>query len=183
MSETIPEYIERERTARGWRRSDLARAIGYENLSKGSRRIQELEEAGICDRRLLEKIVAALGLDPVKVNEIIDEDHRQAVQAWQEWADEPVPALMIWKAMPSIWLNKHVPDGATQQQMLDLAREASRVGSKAAVLIPSRRLRINFHDGELTGWIEVKPTTPAPPHIRINGRPFPLEFTGEVPTA
>lgn len=71
MKNILGEYMLAARTARGMKRSDLARLMGFENINKASAKITQVERGLMPDGELLEKLIVALRLDRAEVTRLV----------------------------------------------------------------------------------------------------------------
>src|SRR5690242_14922814 len=72
-------YLAEQRKSRRLSREQLARRIGYQNLAKGARRLQDLEENGRTIENLLGQVVKALELDPQHVVGLVEQDRQEDI--------------------------------------------------------------------------------------------------------
>jgi transcriptional regulator with XRE-family HTH domain len=86
----LSSHFKSQRLASDLSPCDLAKLVGYKNVAKGANRIVQFEREGIIKEDLLIKIAEALEIDWAMVEELADEDRRQQVEEWNEWADTPV---------------------------------------------------------------------------------------------
>ena len=163
MRSHLGKYVRCQRERQGLNRGQLARSLGYRNIAKGIRRIQDLEIQGACEARLWEKIQHILCLNS-------DEIERTAKEDWadyQAWLDEPVPMELVVRLIPAVYLNVRLPEEASSDEAkaeayaCGIARERNR----KACLVVSRRLSI---------WIDKKGdvTSRSRPSLGRANRPY-----------
>jgi len=70
----LGQYVRQRREAMGLNRGQLAARIGYRNLTKGIRRIMNLESYGACREEFLREVQRILGLDDEQVRLAIRQD-------------------------------------------------------------------------------------------------------------
>jgi hypothetical protein len=75
---TLGSFIRARRIGRGLSLGQLARLVGYRNISKGARRLACLEHTGTATPVLLVNVAEALALDWTTVERLAEED-RQAL--------------------------------------------------------------------------------------------------------
>lgn len=177
----IGELIAAERVRRGWRFGDLARACGATTARQTSRIAQRLvlfERESVRDRALLRKVVVALDLDPVIVNELLRRQHEEELAEWNAWADEPVPMKVHVRPFAGFWYGQALPDEIEGDELraIEYAR-AMTVGRQdmRVVLALSRRRSITFARGEMVGTTEAKPNVTVTPHVKIGGKSVVFE--------
>jgi hypothetical protein len=135
-------YLAEQRRARHLNSHELARLVGYDNLTKGARRILALERDGVTVPGLLDKIVDALLLDRDHVFSLMDEDRREFQAAWEQWADEPVPPQLRRRWMAAVWGRVPMPTGLTRGEAVEFAQVRAVEEERTFVLIWSRREEI-----------------------------------------
>lgn len=136
MESQLGNYAREERKKRGLRLQTLAGLIGYENLNKGARRIEQLEKQGICDPDLFQKIVQVLKLDPKEIEVRIEMDQRD----FEKYLDEPVPMEMIVRLMAAIYALHPLPEEVkTQDQAMEYAVDYAKKHHMKVCLVLSRR--------------------------------------------
>lgn len=181
----IGELIAHERIRRGWRFGDLARACGATAARQTSRIAQRLvlfERESVRDRALLQRVVDALDLDPVVVNELLRRQHEEELAEWKAWADEPVPMKLHVRPFAGFWYGQPLPDEIEGDELraiqyarqMTVGREDMRV-----VLALSRRRSITFARGEIVATTEAKPNITAMPHVKIGGKCVVFEATNQ----
>ena len=78
---------------------DLARQLGYENVTKGANKVIKFERDGNIRPDLFRKLAAVL--------EISDDDIRRCIEAdkaeWEAWADEPIEPHLVARIMPAVY--------------------------------------------------------------------------------
>lgn len=181
----IGELIAHERIRRNWRFGALARACGAATARQTSRIAQRLvlfEREGVRDRALLQRVVVALDLDPVIVNELLRRQHEEELAEWNAWADEPVPIKLHVRPFAGFWYGQPLPDEIEGDELraiqyarqMTVGREDMRV-----VLALSRRRSITFARGEIVTTTEAKPNITAMPHVKIGGKSVVFEATNQ----
>lgn len=136
MESQLGRYVTEEREKRGWSRQKLAGRIGYQNLNKGARRIEQLEKQGTCDAELFSKIVEALELDSRTIQEKIELDQK----AFDAFLDEPVPMEMIVRSMAAVYVRHPLPEAVkTREQAIAYACEYAKTRCLKVCLVLSRR--------------------------------------------
>ncbi|HEX7152257.1 MAG TPA: hypothetical protein VF618_12285 [Thermoanaerobaculia bacterium] len=177
----VGELIAAERIRRGWRFGDLARACGATTARQTSRIAQRLvlfERESVRDRALLQRVVVALDLDPVVVNELLRRQHDEELAEWNAWADEPVPMKVHIRPFAGFWYGQSLPDEIEGDELraIEYVR-AMTVGRQdmRVVLALSRRRSITFARGEMVGTTEAKPNVTVTPHVKIGGKSVVFE--------
>lgn len=76
----LNKLVEEHLGSTGYSKSDLARALGFQNVGKGVRRIDQFLETGVPNEFLVEHLGEALGLEPEDYQALL-EQHREELQA------------------------------------------------------------------------------------------------------
>ena len=176
MATHLGSFLKARREERGWTLGETARHLGYTNVSKGARRVHLMEEGESAAHDLLAKLVPLLGIEPGQVEELIAQDRREHVAAWERWADEPAPVQIIVRCIPGVFGNHSVPaELKTPEEAVAYAQEyARRVGKKVFVVL-SRRLTVSINDdGQVTGRLEATPDSDPRPAMRVGNKRFVL---------
>jgi hypothetical protein len=106
MRSNLGIYVEDARRGKNLSRQVLAGRIGYKNLNKGARRIEQLEQQGAVDENLMHKIITELELDPTEIEAKIELDRK----AFQSFLDEPVPMQMTVRHMAAVYSSHPLPE-------------------------------------------------------------------------
>ncbi len=165
-SNYVGELIHAARIDRSMTFGDLARACGATTAKQTSRiahRLVLFEREGVRDRRLLQKVIAALDLDPAVVVELLDRQHVEELEEWNRWADEPVEIELHVVPFGGFAFRYQLPEGSDDLTAFRLAKELTRGREQMrAVVAVSRRLSFVFERGVLTQRIEAAPGRSVP---------------------
>jgi len=179
----VGELIHKARIGRSMTFGDLARACGAATAKVTSRISQRLvlfERESVGDRKLLQKVIAVLDLDPQLVVELLNRQRVEELEAWNRWADEPVSMELHVRPFGGFWYRHQLPVEIMidELQAIDYARRmtAGREGLRT-VLAVNRRRSIIFARGEVVETIEATPERPMIPFVTIGGRR--IQFEGE----
>jgi len=74
MPTNLGNYFRQQRIEQGVPLQELARKVGYKNVSKGANRIVAFEKAGMVKDELLINLAEVLGIDLPKIEELMDQD-------------------------------------------------------------------------------------------------------------
>ena len=140
MTSHLGKYVRRQRERQGLNRGQLARSLGYRNISKGVRRILDLETQGSCAARLWARVQDVLGLDQSDIEHAASQDWAD----YQAWLDQPVPMELVLKLIPAVYLNVRLPAEARSDEVKaeTYACEVAEARKLKACLVVSRRLSI-----------------------------------------
>ncbi len=132
--------------------AQLARMVGYTNLSKGYRRIDLFERTGRCHPVLFARLTAALGIDETTRNRLAYEDYREWLAAP---ANPPTPYMMRTGLRGCLGLP---PEATTVEEMERYVADYAREHGVAACLVLNKRIVVRFDkDGTLQGIGEAYP--------------------------
>lgn len=86
-----------ERIQRGMSLVQLAKLVGYRNISKGVRGLTRLEVEGAFKEKddLLVRVVEALGVELPVAQHLLEQDQQEHLRAWEAWVSEPFPMRLI----------------------------------------------------------------------------------------
>ncbi len=116
MVKLTGKYFKEQRLKQGLNTAELARLMGYKNVSKGMNRIIDLERENIIIPEVLKRIVEALNLDHDHVNNLIKKDRDEDKRKFEEWVNEPVEMYYIMRLMPTIYLSYDLPTNINTEE-------------------------------------------------------------------
>ena len=165
MATKLSDYFRIQRQELGLRLDDVAGRMGYGNLVRAAKKISRFEERGDISFALFTKLMAALDMDEATIHRLMEEDRRELVRRWNEWANQPITPHLIVCLVPGFFLGQHIPEGvATPQEMEKYASRLAESTGNTVWLILSRRLSIRFgEDGIRRAVSEASPTEPCEP--------------------
>jgi transcriptional regulator with XRE-family HTH domain len=174
MNNHLGEYIKHRREQLGFRRSAVAKLLGYENLNKGSRRVHSIEEGRWVSRDFLMRLIGILQIEPQVIEDLIARDRQEYVEQWNRWADEPVPMHAAVRYIPGFFAGIDLPgDVTTPEQALAWAVETARQKQKKVILVISRRVSWTVHEnGVADGPFNATPDSNAMPWMALGKSPF-----------
>ena len=178
MSTHLSNFFKQKRIALGLRLPDVARRCGYQNVSKGSNRIDRFEQTGDVHPILYVKLAAALGIDAETCDRLNGEDARQARREWLEYINTPIESHIVFRAIPGVFIGKDLPEGCeTIEEMEEAASDFARRSGTLMWLIVSRKLTIRFDtDGSKMSVEEATPDHPNSPSMRLKKGRTPFLF-------
>ena len=167
MATNLSTYFRTQRQQLGLRLDDVARRMGYGNLVRAAKKIARFEERGDVSFALFTKLAAILDIEEGAVHRLMEEDRRDLVRRWNEWANQPITPHLIVRLAPGFFLGQHIPEGvATPQEMENNASRLAESTGNTVWLILSRRLSIRFdEDGISRAVSEASPTEPCEPFV------------------
>jgi transcriptional regulator with XRE-family HTH domain len=174
----VGSFFKARRMEKGWAVADLARNIGYKNVTKGANRIHRLEQRGTIPDELLPKLMDALEIDSVTLQKLKEEDRRAYVKQWETWADEPAPIQVVARVMPAMYQDVELPPGAnTEEAAVAFAQALARQDQSQVFVILSRRktLLIN-EEGLIVHTAEATPDFDPRPYSQVGNKKFFYRF-------
>jgi transcriptional regulator with XRE-family HTH domain len=120
----VGDLLRTARESRGWSFGDLAAAIGMRRAKAW--KLANLER-GRFDRRLLDRVVPVLELDPVALQNALDdlerrwveEDQRAREEADRRWVADWKGPFYRWKAMVGVGVTEYVPADLTTEEEIE----------------------------------------------------------------
>ena len=109
MSTNLSTYFRQRRLALGLRPGEVVCRMGYKSIAGTTNKIVLFEERGNVRPDLFEKLKAALEIDDATVERLIEQDHREFVQRWNVWADQPIEPHLVFRAMPGVYFRQEIP--------------------------------------------------------------------------
>jgi hypothetical protein len=181
----VGAYLNTTRVSRGWSFGQLARAVGAVTPKQTSRIAQRLvafERQGVRDRKLLQKVVAALDLDATIINEQLRRQRAEELTEWTAWADEPVPIELHVIPFPGFAFRQQLPDdiAADEKRSIDFAKRMTkgRHGIRVVVALDRRR-SLTFARGEIVATRDASPNVSVTPFVTIGGQRVLFHATGD----
>lgn len=174
MNNHLGEYLKARREELGLRRSDVAKRLGYENINKGSARLYSVEEGRWSTHDFLLRLIGVLQIEPQVIQDLIDRDRQEYVDAWNRWADQFQPMHAAVRYVPGFFAGIDLPKGVvTPEQGLAWAVSTAQRLNKKVVLVVSRRVSWTIHeDGRADGPFHATPDDNAIPWMALGKTPF-----------
>ena len=165
----LGNYFYEQRTGQGFSRGQLARIVGYRNISKGANRIARFEREGIVTDDLLAALADALGIDYPTVERLIEQDRQEHLQAWDAWVSQIVPIQLVVRYMAAVYGSVKTPgDITTPEQAEAFACDYARKHRVRVCIILSRRQSVWIDEGGLVyARTEATPEKPNMPWMQI----------------
>jgi hypothetical protein len=132
--------------------AQLAKIVGYTNVSKGYRKIDDFERTGQCHPDLFAKLSAALGIDEATRNRLAYEDYKDWLRTS---ANPPTPYMLRPGLRGCIGLPQEV---TTVEEMERYAADYARRHNVPVCLVLDKRIYVRFGaDGSLLDIGEALP--------------------------
>ncbi len=152
MTTHMARYFQKRRGELRLSLAQLARIVGYANVSKGYRKIDAFERTGRCHPILYSKLTAALEIDRRTQDRLAYEDYK-------EWlavpANPPTPYLLRSPIRGCLGVPAHLK---TVEEMEEYAADHARRHGAPVTLVVDNRIRLRFTaDGSLDQVTEATP--------------------------
>jgi len=169
---TLGQLIREARFSRGLTLGEIARLLGAttpKRISKVAAEIFACEQTGSPPRpELLSRVIDVLGIEPVTVKEIVDDQQRRDREQWELWASEVVRPYALRKLMATIWIRSEIPDALLEDRVALIRFASELTEGKFVALKLSRRETLWFDpDGNLHASEVAEFERPSRPQVRI----------------
>jgi hypothetical protein len=182
MATQLSNYFRQQRIRLGFRHGDVARLMGYKSIVGTANKIVMFEERGDIRHDLFTKLAGVLGIDEGTISELVEQDRREFVQQWNEWANQPIEPHLVFRAIPGVYFRQEIAEGVeTPEAMERYAAAFAKEYQKKVWLVLSRRLTIFF--GEDGGKRQVQEAVPGrcnSPYMCVGGSKRKFLFTGAM---
>lgn len=180
MINHLGKYFREQRVQQDLSLGQLARMVGYNNLSKGSNKIVRFEREGVITEELLARLADVLHIDFATVESLIEQDRQDRLRQWEEWVSQPVPMQLIAKIIPAVYSGVSLPkEIITPEQAEAFAVEYARQNRRQVCLALSRRLSVWIDaEGNVYARTTATPDEPNVPFMQLkgSGRRFLFKF-------
>jgi transcriptional regulator with XRE-family HTH domain len=170
----LSKFFHSLRLTKGLSLGQLARLIGYRNISKGANRIRAFENSGAAHPELFAKLAAALEIDQATIDQLANEDRRD----WNEWANEPIKPSLVIRLMAAIYVTRNLPtEIQNAKEAIAWAAEVAKDDRKRCCLVLSRRISFWFAaDGTVEQVTEAVPGEINTPAMFLGSKTRPCLF-------
>jgi hypothetical protein len=154
--------------------------MGYKSIAGTANKIVMFEERGDVRADLFEKLKGALGIDDATAERLVEEDRREFVEKWNEWASQPVGPHLVFRAIPGVFFEQEIADGVeTPEAMERYAADFAKRSGKKVWLVLSRRLTIFFDEEGVKKEVqEAAPGRCNGPYMCVGSSKRKFLFTG-----
>jgi len=131
---------------------------------------------------LLIKLAKALEINWATVEELAEQDRQEHIEAWNKWADKPVPMRLVIKWIPAVYSERLLPEEITTPEEAEgYACDQARQLKKYVCLVVSRRKSVWIDaDGIVLRRTEATPFGgPNEPWMELKGKRFLLDLDPE----
>lgn len=178
MRNHLSQYFRSKRLKKRLTLGQLARMVGYQNLSKGANRIQRFERGGTIHKDLLGKLMDALQVDNATAQELAEKDRQEYLSGWEAWVSEPVPIQVVVRIMPAIYSTVSLPPHVTSSdEIITFAQDLARLRRMRVFVHLSRRKTVHIdEEGRIIGTEEATPDFDPRPFSQIGNKKFLFQF-------
>jgi transcriptional regulator with XRE-family HTH domain len=171
-------FFRSRRVERGLTTGQLARLLGYRNLTRGCNRIQKFEAGGKVSPDMLARLSSALEVTPDEIRRSLSEDYRE----WLAWSNEPMRPYAVIRHLACVYQRIELPDDARDPEAAEaFAARLARERIRMVCLVLNRRLSIGFDaTGNESQRLEATPEMPCEPYVEIGGRRYLFNFAGDT---
>jgi hypothetical protein len=172
MPTHLAEHFHQQRLCRGLSLGQLARLVGYRNVSRGANRIQTFEQRGEVHPDLLSKLCDVLCVHRASVEMLLENDRRDFFEEWIVWANQPINPHIVVRLIPAFYITEPLPEGITSQERAEIfASERARHWKRKCCLVLTRRYSVWFDEqGIVYERTEALPGEPNTPYLRLGRR-------------
>lgn len=176
-SNHLGRYVRSRRLGRGLSLGGTARRLGYRNINKGARRIQQLEDTGTYTEDLLERLMPVFGVDRSVVQEFLERDRAEYLHKWEQWVNESVPIRLVVRYMPAVYGERRLPpEITTPEQAIAYGQELARTMRLRVYVELSRRVTVYIDEDGTARQVEAAPEHDPRPFMQVGKQRFRLEF-------
>ncbi len=152
MTTHVAAYFKERRLENGLSLAQLARMVGYANVSKGYRKIDAFERTGECHPLLFAKLMEVLQIDEKTRMQAAYEDYKDWLTSP---ANPPTPYMLRSPIRGCIGVPEELE---TVEEMEQFAADYARRGGWSVCLVLNNRITMVFSpDGSLRDIIEAVP--------------------------
>ncbi|MBN9519773.1 helix-turn-helix domain-containing protein [bacterium] len=184
MTNYVGEWFSGIRGERGWSLAEVARRLGYTNISKCANKVLRLEREGVADDHFVRRLAAVLGISDGVVAYLCRADRLAYERAWREWADQPVPVRVVVRAVPGFMVELAVTVDVTRpEEVVAFGRAYAARHHKKVFVVLSRRRTVGITEsGEIDGTFEATPESDPCPGMSVGRVKFLFRLGGTPST-
>lgn len=173
MPTHLSRFFQKQRLERKLKPGQLAALAGCVNISKNGGRIKEFEETGDISKDLLFRLINAFEVDLATIEQLIEQDRQEYLEAWSKWVDTPVAPYGVVRWMATVYQHVKLPQGITLEDAEALVKDMAMNRAKRCCLVWNRRLTVWFdREGGIEGRTEATPGQSNCPYTQIGRRSF-----------
>lgn len=180
MTNHMGEWFWSVRGGHQWPPVEVARRLGYSNVSKACNKVLRVEREGVADADFLRRLAVVLGISEGVVVYLTRQDRLAYLRAWEEWASLPMPVRIVMRAVPGFMVEMALPAGVVtpEQAVAHGQAVAARYHAKVFVVL-SRRESVGITQaGEINGRFHTRPDTDPCPLVSLSRQKFLFRVGG-----
>ncbi len=178
MSNHLAACFKKRRIEKGYQFGQLARLVGYKNVTGGSNKIQKFEREGVIHETLFWKLADALDIDIDIIEKLIKKDQLESYHDQNKFLDTPINMYLNIRVQRKYSKHLVLPMSVSSvKQAFIYAVWKAKSFNKIVVLTLSRRVSISFNQqGEFLNLFETKADHEITftPRIRTSKQPIEL---------
>ena len=180
MTNYLGEWFWGRRGERHWPLAEVARRLGYRNVSKCCNKVLAVEREGVADAAFLQRLAAVLEISEGVVVYLTRQDRLSYLRAWNEWADQPTPIRMVMRAVPGFMVEMALSnDVTTPEQAIAFGQTvAARHHGKVFVVLSQRESVGITEAGEINGRFHARPDADPCPLVSVSRQKFLFRVGG-----
>ncbi len=169
MTTNLSRFVKQGRIKQGLGYAELSKKMGYTNVSKGMRRITDIERGEPFHPDILNRIVSALELDQDHIDALVLKDRQEYEEEFEKWLSVPIEPYYTLRMMPTIYLSYDMPGNfPTEEQAAEYVAKIAKEKHAKAWLSLSRREQIYITEkGEIRGKIKTTIENVNYPYTRV----------------
>jgi hypothetical protein len=176
MATNLSSHFRQRRLELAFRPGQIAKILGYTSLVGAANKIVRFEETGDIEYRFFKKLAAVLGIERATILRLMEQDRRELVARWTEWANQPIAPHLIARLLPGYFMAHPIPEELTTLDEMEAhASELAADLHQKIWLVVSRKLAVYFNeDGRKRAVQEAAPGRPLEPYrlLRESGKRF-----------
>ena len=178
MQNHLTEYVRSVRRSKGLSVRELAIKMGYQNLNRGMRRINEFEQCASIATPVFEKLARALELDRAEMRELARKDRDDVEREFKHWAEKPITPFLTLRPYCAVYIRQDLPDSIqTEPEAIDYAAKVAKERGMKVCLTMTRKKTFWFSEqGEFLYSLESTPENSMTPFLSLGGRKRPFVF-------
>ncbi len=166
MATNLSNHFRLQRVALGLRPGQVARPLGYKSLVGAANKVVRFEQAGDINSHFFRQLAAVLKVDKPTILRLMEQDRREFLARWSEWANQPIRPHLIAEMVPGCYMVHDFPEDVTTPA--EMERHAAQLAKELLQkiwLVYSRKLAVYFDEGgHKRGVQEAAPGEPTEPY-------------------
>ena len=120
MATRLAAHFSERRLFLGLRPGKVAKLLGYTSLVGAANKIVHFEETGDVDFRFFKKLATVIGVERATILRLMEQDRRELVAQWTEWANQRVAPHLIARLLPGYFMSHPIPDDLTTLDEMEM---------------------------------------------------------------